>query len=489
MTSRFFRWRHPTFRQVLLLSMLLVALLPSLALLRSLLLLDTQVSSNRLLTRRAVQVTEDVQQLLMQGVALERSARQYLLLDDASLLQNYRAQWLESQQRAQRLLQPLEGAAHQSLQHWLQLGRLVYANLPAASGHPERVRPLLTLLQQMDETMQAVSRTSQQALALRQQQQDQQLDRERQQLLVWIAAALLGVILLAGSLGRWLNRPVRQLERAIHQLGEGRLTEPVQLQGPRDLLQLGQRLDWLRQRLAALEDDQARVLRHVSHELKTPLASLREGSALLAEDGVGELSAAQREVVSILQQNTLLLQRRIEDLLQLQAAATRHDPLRRGVSLQVALEAALQRHALPLQARQLRVKLTVPDVQLALDEARFAMLWDNLLSNAIRFSPPGGLIRIVGTRLQQEGRSWLQLDCIDQGPGVDPQDHARIFDPFFQGQRQPLDRATDAGRGSGVGLSIVRECVLLHGGRVRLLASAQGAHFRIELPDDHDSEP
>src|SRR6185295_624186 len=91
--------------------------------------------------------------------------------------------------------------------------------------------------------------------------------------------------------------------------------------GPADMRLLGQRLDWLRLRLSELDEDKARFLRHVSHELKTPLAALREGVALLEEGVAGTMSEAQREVTRILSQNTVALQEQIEALLSFNAAA------------------------------------------------------------------------------------------------------------------------------------------------------------------------
>jgi two-component system sensor histidine kinase GlrK len=74
----------------------------------------------------------------------------------------------------------------------------------------------------------------------------------------------------------------------------------------------------------------------------------------------------------------------------------------------------------------------------------------------------------------------VRVDCIDEGPGVPREEAERIFEPFFQGSRQPAV----ARQGSGLGLSIVREFVAAHGGRVELLPSAGGAHFRVELPHE-----
>jgi two-component system sensor histidine kinase GlrK len=129
------------------------------------------------------------------------------------------------------------------------------------------------------------------------------LEANRLKLGARIGLALLGALLVALAMGWWLVRPVRHLEQAIIRLGASRFDEAVKVGGPADLRQLGKRLDWLRQRLAELESDRERALRHVSHELKTPLTALKEGISLLREEVPGPLASGQREVVDILQHN------------------------------------------------------------------------------------------------------------------------------------------------------------------------------------------
>ena len=297
------------------------------------------------------------------------------------------------------------------------------------------------------------------------------------------AQQVLGAIVLAAGaavgFGVWLARPLRRLEQAVLGLGENRLDQPVQIDGPADLRSLGQRLEWLRLRLQELDEDKARFLRHVSHELKTPLAALREGVALL-EDGVaGALTDDQREVARILAHNTRTLQAQIEDLLRFNAAAFAARRLsRRPVELRALMQQVVDAQRLQWQARQLQVRLAGEPVSAAVDAEQLSMALANLLSNAIRYSPVGGGIELgVATR---PGAVWL--DVADQGPGVAEGDRARIFEPFYRGQTQP----DDAVRGSGIGLSIVREVVHAHGGQVSLLEASHGAHFRIELPHATD---
>ena len=113
-------------------------------------------------------------------------------------------------------------------------------------------------------------------------------------------------------------------------------------------------------------------------------------------------------------------------------------------------------------------------VTLAVDADKLATAVANLLSNAIRFSPHGGTIRLQLERIT----GAVQITLRDQGPGVAADDRERIFEPFFRGQLQPQNAA----RGSGIGLSIVQEYIAAHGGRLYLLPDRPGAHFRIELP-------
>ena len=122
-----------------------------------------------------------------------------------------------------------------------------------------------------------------------------------------LALAILFAVLIA--------RPIRQLDQAIRRMGTADFGHRIEVNGPQDLRYLGQRLEWLRSRLSDLEAQQNRFLRHVSHELKTPLTAVREGAELLRDDVGGKLSPEQRDIVRIVRDNTLSLQKLIEDLL------------------------------------------------------------------------------------------------------------------------------------------------------------------------------
>src|SRR6202023_4114202 len=99
-------------------------------------------------------------------------------------------------------------------------------------------------------------------------------------------------------------RPIRPLDQAIRQMGSADFTHAIEVNGPQDMRYLGQRLEWLRSRLRELEEQQNRFLRHVSHELKTPLTAVREGAELLRDRVGGEVSSEHRGTVRIVPENT-----------------------------------------------------------------------------------------------------------------------------------------------------------------------------------------
>src|SRR5687768_3858820 len=149
---------------------------------------------------------------------------------------------------------------------------------------------------------------------------------QAQQITLWQLLALFPVVIfLVVGFTILIARPIRQIDAAIRRLGGADFSIPVQVGGPEDLQQLGERLDWMRSRLADLEQQKNRFLRHMSHELKTPLTALREGAELLSEEIVGKLAPEQREIAEILRHNSIELQKLIEDLLSY-GASQAHKP-------------------------------------------------------------------------------------------------------------------------------------------------------------------
>jgi len=289
------------------------------------------------------------------------------------------------------------------------------------------------------------------------------------QLLVVVPVALLVV----AGFTYLLARPIAQIEAGILGLGEGRLHERVVVEGPDDLVQLGEQLNWLRERLQQLEEQKAQFLRHVSHELKTPLTALREGSELMAEGTAGPLQPRQQEIVGILRENSIHLQHLIEDLLRHGEAEFRAARIEiKAFSLPELVAEVGQRHSIALEARQLKLQSMVDARQLRSDPERVRVILDNLLSNAIKHAPAGSVVELFARAETQQ----LVLRVIDAGPGVPAEARERVFEPFYRG-------TTPAGskvKSTGLGLSICRDHARALGGTISIGDGC--GDFRVVLP-------
>ena len=463
-----------SFRQLLLVAFLLIAALLSAASLRGLFTLEKLLRQSSEGARRAVAHTADAQLLAERTVAMERSARQYLVLEDPVLRQRFEEAGRDARDALKRLADNLVSANLAA--EWRSHESGIEDQL---KGTPADLREREASITNAFRELEGINDTIANQVRVTTEQRNQvlmdELEAGRAELGRQMLIAIVVAVGLAFIFGLWLARPLKRLEQAVIGLGENRLDQPIEIRGPSDVRLLGRRLEWLRLRLAELDSDKSRFLRHVSHELKTPLAALREGVSLLEEGVTGTLSDDQKEVARILRQNTALLQSQIEDLLRFNAAAFEARKLvRQRVELIGLLKDLVARQRLQWQARQLAVKVEGEALWAEVDPDKLGTALGNLLSNAIRFSPPGATIRLCVTRVP--GRACI--DIVDQGPGVAAADRARVFEPFYRGERQP----SDAVRGTGIGLSIVHEYITAHGGVVELQDDGPGAHFHIELP-------
>lgn len=465
-----------SFRQLLLVAFMLIAALLGGTALRAVVILEELVAQGSTGAAQALELSAAAQSLAARTVTMERAARQSLILNDSVLRRRFREE--SSAARAAVAQLASGGVAATDAGQWRgQMDNITALMDGPASQALERERSVAGAFRDLDVINGAIAAQVQGMISDRNKALQEQLQASRARLTQQVVMAIAVAVALAFALGIWLARPFRQLEQAIVQLGENRLEQPIDIPGPTDVRAVSRRLEWLRLRLTELESDKSRFLRHVSHELKTPLAALREGVALL-EDGVtGELTTSQREIVRILHQNTAALQRQIEALLRFNAAAFEASQLRRRkTDLLALLQAQVDGQRLQWQAGGLEVRIEGEPLVLQADPDKLGTAIANVLSNAIRFSPRGGTIRLA---LSSSGGS-ARIDISDEGPGIAQADRDRVFEPFYRGERQPLDTVP----GSGIGLSIVREYVVAHGGRIALLSDVNGTCFRIQLPHE-----
>jgi two-component system, NtrC family, sensor histidine kinase GlrK len=430
------------------------------------------------LVQTGVATTRQTQQLFQQIAYMERTARLYQVLRDKSLLSFY----VETRDRFKHSLNEIEAvrlderrsAQLQTLRQMQQ--QIDSVLLTSTSPSDEAMSQILTTFGQLweatDKLAELTSAQIESGLS-----KLQARTAETQRYLIWQSA---GMILLTAILVTWftsrLMLPIRQIDTAISSLGKGAFSRPINVSGPSDLVALGHQLEWLRTRLLELAQERNRFLRHMSHELKTPLAAIRDGTELLMDGAVGHLDSNQREVMSILRDNSIRLQQLIENLLSFSAWQARHTGLEiTDIRLRALVKSTLETHQLMALSQRVHLDLKVEDIELRADRAKLKLILDNLVSNALKYSPRGGTVHLHA----HADSGQLILDVADTGQGIAQEERSAIFDAFYSG------RAPQAGhlKGTGIGLSVVLEFVQAHSGSIEIVDNVfSGAHFRVRLP-------
>jgi two-component system, NtrC family, sensor histidine kinase GlrK len=440
--------------------------------------LDSLAKRSQLSVREAEAASTASRELRDISGKMEGAVRKSLVLEDASLLDGFRkldAQLEQALVRGQSL--PLTDEERKALKQ-VGVQRVVLAaalrnGIPPLADRPKLAETAADLADSAAQTATMLTRvTEREVIELR-----TMAAKTRENWPWFLGIAAITALLLAVGFSILISRPLRNIDRSIRKLGRGEFADAITIKGPRDLRSLGERLDWLRRRLLELETHQSRFLRHVSHELKTPLTAVREGSELLNDRIVGEMSRQQTDIVRIIRDNTLSLQRLIEDLLSYQQHKSA-SPLRiEAVEFSPIVERVVREHRLEMLSRAIMMDVSLAAITIQADREQLRVVLDNLVSNAIKYTPRGGKVRV---RAARDG-TMLQIDVEDDGPGIPVEEQERVFDSFYRGEASTNGKI----KGSGLGLAIVREYVLAHQGSVYVVEPGKpGGKFRVRLPID-----
>jgi len=467
-----------SFLKFILLGFLLVSLPLVYALGELILSLDRLATQSGEEVLQASQAGRSSRLLLEQATTLERLARQQIILEDPALLEDYGRMRQEFQQTIRQLsLLPLENPQLAALEQLREREARLYATLVAQQRTPQQVSGLAEGYASLVENTQGMQNATAQ-LTQRAIERLQETAAQGREKWLYLALATVGIALLFAILFAVLiARPIRQLDQAIRRMGTADFTHAIEVNGPQDLRYVGQRLEWLRSRLNELEQQQTRFLRHVSHELKTPLTAVREGAELLRDNVGGRLSPEQQDIVRIVRENTLSLQKLIEDLLTYHQTRAMEPVTLGPVPLPEVIRRVLREQKLAALARMITFDVQLAPLVVTGDAEKVRTVVDNLLSNAIKYSPRSGVIELAAAG--QDG--FAVLDVSDAGPGIAPAERERVFESFYSG-KAPVDGKV---KGSGLGLAIAREYALAQSGRIEVLDRAdgkRGVRFRLWLP-------
>jgi len=289
-------------------------------------------------------------------------------------------------------------------------------------------------------------------------------------------SVLIGALIVGALWARWLLRPIRALEAASRTLATGdysvRVAEPA---ADHELRSLAQSFNSMARDVEMQEETRRRFVADAAHELRTPISLLSARIEML-RDGVYTPDGAQWDALHRSVGRIADLVADLQTLARLDAGRVALD-LRR-IDLSAVLEEARDQFLPDAERRGIAIEVTADTpCPASADPARLQQILTNLLSNALRHTPPRGRVDLACG--DDDGGVWLTVD--DSGPGVPLTQRDRVFDRFV---RLDADRNREHG-GSGLGLSIVRNLVTLHGGRVTVEDrpdGRSGARFLVRLP-------
>jgi signal transduction histidine kinase len=228
-------------------------------------------------------------------------------------------------------------------------------------------------------------------------------------------------------------------------------------------------------RFRLMDSAKTNLVATVSHELNTPLTSLLMALHLLLEESVGHLTTQQRELLEAARNDTERLLRLLNDLLDLARLEEGNEGLHKEkVAPAELIRTVIKESADKVLSRGLKMNCAIePGLpKVAVDRQRISHVFNNLMANAIKYSPPAGEIFLSVARAEDRG---VEFSITDQGPGIPEEFQVRIFDRFF---RAPGQTKT----GAGLGLSIAREITVAHGGRIGVRSTpGHGSTFCVAL--------
>ena len=291
-----------------------------------------------------------------------------------------------------------------------------------------------------------------------------------------LVSALVAIVLalaMGSLLALSMTRSLRELTEATQELARGRLGRQVKVRSQDELGALATSFNQMSADLARANQARRQMTADIAHDLRSPLSVISGYAEALSD---GKLPGTP-EIYTILHQETLHLNHLVEDLRTLSLADAGELTLNLlPTEPGGLLERAAARYALSAQEKRVALHVQAPAglPRVNVDPERMAQVLDNLVGNALRFTPAGGVVSLSAAAVD----GALQFQVHDTGSGIDPADLPFVFDRFYKG-----DKARHLGGESGLGLAIARSIVEAHAGAIAVTsASGQGTTFTITLP-------
>jgi two-component system sensor histidine kinase GlrK len=467
------------------------------------------VATGHELTELSARVRETSMEQVARVAQLDENAAKFSVTHDPGYLQKFdqlAAAFADELHHLQSL--PLRGGEREEVNvlatQWSSLGAMTsrLSSMSAVGSYSAMQDSLAVLQSGLDALRLQTQRVGEASQAV----MDDRLARSASAATIaerisWIAA--LGILFLSvvvsALLARSISEPLQRLTEGTRKVAQGQFDYRLDTTRDDEFAQVARSFNSMTQQLAALDRMKRDFVTGVSHDLKTPLTSMQETNSVLLDGVAGPLTDKQRTLLTLNQRSSERLSAMLAKLLNLSRLEAGLEP-----DLQVADGAQLLRRAIDQVAgagheRDLRIDLRVPQgrVLIECDHDRILQVLDNLLENAIKFSPSAGEVGVAMqivddrpseiapvrwalVRRQRSESSIAWITVTDQGPGVPDADKERVFERFFQTSSGRAVRE----RGVGLGLAICREVVAAHGGAIWITdnPAGRGSVMNVLLP-------
>lgn len=282
--------------------------------------------------------------------------------------------------------------------------------------------------------------------------------------------AMVLALVLSQVLAHGMTRPLREMTAAAREMAKGDYTRRIRATTRDEVGELAQAFSQMAGDLGDADRQRRELVANVSHELRTPITAL-SGVLENLVDGVEDPDPATLKTAL---QQTERLATLVDELLDLSRLDAGAIPLHKtSFPLAALLSDVVGEAAFAGRGVRFEVAVTPPEAVVTADRGRLFQVVANLLENAARHGPAGGVVRILAeTRLGE-----VRIDVCDEGPGIAPADRTRVFERFTRGERP-------TGGGTGLGLAIARWAVELHGGSIGVVepSAGTGGRIRVTLP-------
>ncbi len=288
---------------------------------------------------------------------------------------------------------------------------------------------------------------------------------------IFVISLLIGTAVTM-FVSRWIIKPINKLGKAMQQVAAGEFDlELHEEQRFKELEDIYESFNRMTKELKATEILQTDFVSNVSHEFKTPINAI-EGYATLLQGSENEGSELQEKYIGKILSNTHRLSNLVGNILLLAKVDNQAIPTKPSI---YRLDEQIRQAVLQLEPewekKEIEFDIELERIEYTGNEVLLMHVWNNLIGNAIKFDPQGGMVRI---------RLWKNDERIlctveDNGPGIKPGDEAHIFDRFFQSDSSHKEE------GNGLGLALVKQIVKAEGGQVTVANMEKGCRFTIQL--------